>query len=160
MLIGALFLHSGTVLPACQRRQTPHEIRRAGEREYDKGERNDALRPVIRLRSEHAQRVQRAVRKNARRGHGAYPPCSRTSVSAARTISSPGNLTPGGILFSPCSFRCVAYVILWMCYFANSKPAADKNRPPVCSLLYQNFFFLQIQRPRTKTAALMTATIR
>ena len=47
-----------------------------------------------------------------------------------------------------------------MCCFANSKPAADKNRQPACSLLYQNFFFLQIQRPRTKTAALMTPTMR
>lgn len=47
-----------------------------------------------------------------------------------------------------------------MCCFANSKPAADKNRPPVCFLLYQNFFFLQIQRPRTKTAALITPTMR
>ena len=47
-----------------------------------------------------------------------------------------------------------------MCCFANSKPAADKSRPPACFLLYQNFFFLQIQRPRTKTAALITPTMR
>ena len=114
-------------------------ICRIRSRENDEDPKDDAPRFVVRFRSEHAQRVQHAVRKNARHdasgadeqhdnheadrfGDGADT--ERIPLLADERKRGADDLLSG-------KFNAGRHTILSsqhpMCCFANSKPAADKT---------------------------------